>query len=697
MTIRRYFLVSWTMTLIASALLPLAAGTLDRLYWLPGVGLVSWMFLSANQLWHLARQPRLIPAIYLLLGAILGWFRYRESGDVIYFFSYALFALFPIFTRKIASARGHWQVLTVSVVFGLANLLASDGAYVYGAFILLCLSLLTTLNAGHLFFHIGAAEATRVRVPDRYFWSFVGSAGSGLLLGVLLFVFFPRTWQWTNPLALRSRDSETGYSGNLSLGPSSIQESTRLALIIESADPGWLQQVAPTLLVRGNRLIHFDGTRWDNGTSDYRPFTSSRSIQDTSAVEDRSIHLKIFRAESQAPAILFPGLLREIQLPRHLMGRVRFDSNGTIERVESVSEKYNYEVVISPLRKAWEIEKTLVKDYPQLLLEVQRRRLRRSGRQFAKQWDWAAFLQIPEEVKAKPYWTRWKDRFTATAESTFTVGQAAAILQTHFQNGYETGYQGAEHGVSDLEGFFKRRYGHCEFFATASVLWFRSLGIPARMVLGYRGGTYNPVAQVLEIRDSNAHAWMEIFSPDVGWIALDPTPTVPRFFVAGVFDQVAFYASAFKFWFEKYVVDYNIQTQRQFFQDLGALQKHVPERGDVSWEEWGTLGSMTLMIAVLVFLFVWVRGRLASDIPTYFRVLERQLRRGGLERAPNQTFRSYLEFSIPALGTTEMAKRFQIAVERDLYSRNPTSHQERSELVAIARKTGIKKTAGPHR
>ncbi|MEZ4742032.1 MAG: transglutaminase-like domain-containing protein [Bdellovibrionota bacterium] len=42
--------------------------------------------------------------------------------------------------------------------------------------------------------------------------------------------------------------------------------------------------------------------------------------------------------------------------------------------------------------------------------------------------------------------------------------------------------------------------GHCEYFATASVLMLRSLGIASRIVLGYRGGVYNEVADLFEVK-----------------------------------------------------------------------------------------------------------------------------------------------------------------------------------------------------
>lgn len=67
--------------------------------------------------------------------------------------------------------------------------------------------------------------------------------------------------------------------------------------------------------------------------------------------------------------------------------------------------------------------------------------------------------------------------------------------------------------------------GHCELFAGAFVLLGRTAGYPTRMVTGFRGGTWNPGSQHLVIRNSDAHAWCEIYDETSrAWIRADPTP-----------------------------------------------------------------------------------------------------------------------------------------------------------------------------
>src|SRR5262249_28622476 len=74
---------------------------------------------------------------------------------------------------------------------------------------------------------------------------------------------------------------------------------------------------------------------------------------------------------------------------------------------------------------------------------------------------------------------------------------------------------------------FERKKGHCEYFASAMAVMLRSIGIPARMVNGFRGGEYNDLTGSYIVRESNAHSWVEAYFPEFGWVTFDPTPAAP--------------------------------------------------------------------------------------------------------------------------------------------------------------------------
>ena len=78
--------------------------------------------------------------------------------------------------------------------------------------------------------------------------------------------------------------------------------------------------------------------------------------------------------------------------------------------------------------------------------------------------------------------------------------------------------------------FFIRntKMGHCELYASALALMVRSLGIPARLVNGYRGGNWNPDDRSYIVTADMAHVWAEVFFIDYGWIPFDPSPPQER-------------------------------------------------------------------------------------------------------------------------------------------------------------------------
>jgi protein-glutamine gamma-glutamyltransferase len=73
------------------------------------------------------------------------------------------------------------------------------------------------------------------------------------------------------------------------------------------------------------------------------------------------------------------------------------------------------------------------------------------------------------------------------------------------------------------EFLFDTRRGFCEHFAASFVFLARAAGLPARVVTGYQGGEINPVDRSLVVRQSDAHAWAEVWLAERGWIRVDPT------------------------------------------------------------------------------------------------------------------------------------------------------------------------------
>jgi len=80
------------------------------------------------------------------------------------------------------------------------------------------------------------------------------------------------------------------------------------------------------------------------------------------------------------------------------------------------------------------------------------------------------------------------------------------------------------HGMDEF--LFELRNGFCEYYASAFAVLMRAADIPARVVTGYQGGLWQPAGEYLLVRQSDAHAWVEVWLEGSGWTRVDPTAAV---------------------------------------------------------------------------------------------------------------------------------------------------------------------------
>ncbi|MEO7159109.1 MAG: DUF3488 and transglutaminase-like domain-containing protein [Polaromonas sp.] len=108
---------------------------------------------------------------------------------------------------------------------------------------------------------------------------------------------------------------------------------------------------------------------------------------------------------------------------------------------------------------------------------------------------------------------------------------AAALVQVALERLRNGGYRytlepGVYGGHTADEFWFDRKAGFCEHIASSFVVLMRALDIPARIVTGYQGGERNPVDGFWTVRQSDAHAWAEVWQAGRGWVRVDPTSAV---------------------------------------------------------------------------------------------------------------------------------------------------------------------------
>lgn len=229
------------------------------------------------------------------------------------------------------------------------------------------------------------------------------------------------------------------------------------------------------------------------------------------------------------------------------------------------------------------------------------------------------------------------------------------------------------------EFLFDTRRGFCEHFASAFTLLMRAAGIPARVVTGYQGGEMNRLGNYLIVRQSDAHAWSEVWFDDRGWVRVDPTAAVaperiergldaavaadepvPGRFVthSELLSQLRFaWDAANTFWNDR-VVGFDDKEQGRVLNWFGV------ENAD-----WRTLGiALTLTIcaffALLAAYLAWRfrPPRVDAAAQSYLQLC-RKLARVQLARAPHEGPSDYLTRA--AASRSDLAR--ELAEIRSLY------------------------------
>jgi transglutaminase-like putative cysteine protease len=157
--------------------------------------------------------------------------------------------------------------------------------------------------------------------------------------------------------------------------------------------------------------------------------------------------------------------------------------------------------------------------------------LRATGAQYP-QWVTDKYLQMPENFS--PRIKALAEELTATAETPYD--KTVAITRYLRENiEYAPTVPDAPRNTDPLEWIiFEYKKGYCVYYATSEILMLRSIGIPARMAVGFAQGTgtsQSGIDQAVEeivtnsytVRKNNAHAWPEVYFPDIGWVEFEPT------------------------------------------------------------------------------------------------------------------------------------------------------------------------------
>ena len=168
----------------------------------------------------------------------------------------------------------------------------------------------------------------------------------------------------------------------------------------------------------------------------------------------------------------------------------------------------------------------------------------------------AGYLHLP------PTDSRVRGLATQITSSANTNFDKAAVMENYLRTHFAYTLQLPRAKVKDpIANFlFERKQGHCEYFASAMAVMLRTVGIPSRVVNGFRSDEFNDLTGNYVVRAKNAHSWVEAYFPGYGWQTFDPTPAGSSGTPQG-WDRVALYVDAMASFWRDWVVSYDTSHQ----------------------------------------------------------------------------------------------------------------------------------------
>jgi transglutaminase-like putative cysteine protease len=637
------------MWLLAAMAFVVAPHLLRMPYWVSGffLAIVAWRAWIA---WAALHFPaRYVTAALTLAAAVATFFEYRriagrEAGVTLLVVMSAL---------KLLEMRTQREVV-LSIYLGfflvLTNFLFSQ-TIPLGVYMIACVWIFVATLVG--FNRVGSSPTLTERLRP---------AGALLVqalpLMVAFFILFPRA---SGPLWALPTDSRSGTTGlSDTMRPGSISNLIKSDAIAFRVQFDGERPPYSTLYWRGPVLADFDGAAWKLSGNPNVPWGDaySRREKPVSYTVTLEPHFKTWLfaldvpAKSQIPrgATLRPDL--QLRTPADIRERRRYEATSFLD--------YRYGENLSAAGRAAAL----------------RFDENRNPRTVALARQWRRESREDAEVLQKAF-TYFNREFTYTLDPPL-------LEQTNPYDAF----------------LFETKQGFCEHYAGSFALAMRAAGIPARVVTGYQGGEVNLLNNELVVRQADAHAWVEVWLRERGWVRVDPTAAVsPLRVESGVnaalgpigvlpsiiaADPIGLLANIRDAWramnsqWDAWVVGYSIDRQRQFFSQLG-----VP---DVDWRTLGFwLLAATLLIGGAISIGLLLRDRPRRDDPalTAWNAFSRKLAAAGLARAPHEGPLDYLhriEAAKPAWAA--QARAIASGYARARYGPGAT----REELRALARR-----------
>ena len=273
--------------------------------------------------------------------------------------------------------------------------------------------------------------------------------------------------------------------------------SDEVVMRVRSSDPA---------MYRGIVFDRYDGVAWEGDQGEPVPYGDEEPPYgyplEHRSLGPRAIGTQTFYIEREQPNVVFSGGQPDSVW---IEGSISIDANGGLRTASTLSPETVYSVVSSRGSASPEELRALPEeDAPP---------------QYEK------YLQIPEMVPARV--GELAERLTRDAPTRYDKVKAIEeYLAQNFR--YDLESPVPPEGRDAVDFFlFDTDVGFCEQFASATAIMLRELGIPTRVVAGYLPGNRNPFTGYYEVKNSDAHTWVEVWFPNFGWYEFDPTFAVP--------------------------------------------------------------------------------------------------------------------------------------------------------------------------
>lgn len=309
--------------------------------------------------------------------------------------------------------------------------------------------------------------------------------------------------------ALKSPVGGTGsefYGPELTLGQGFPLEDTIMFRVQTPDPPG--EEKPPRFYWRGRTYDYFEGNLWYTTGSFLEAYSPSERLAAPLAPEASEVTRFVFQTGDLPFSLVYAP-----------SQPVWFSRQGSIRALPADGSREIIAWYANPSLlggETYQIDAIL--DNPDI------GQLRRAGQDYPA-WIVERYLQLPDDLSP-----RIVELAEEIASSYYTPFDKAAAITRYLRDNieYADTLPQAPRDRDPLEWMlFENKQAYCVYYASAEILMLRSLGIPARMAVGFAEGERDEEENLYVVRQKNAHAWPEVYFPGVGWVEFEPTGNQP--------------------------------------------------------------------------------------------------------------------------------------------------------------------------